>query len=73
LGCGACELAVVDVEGVVAAEGDAQVVEEDDAVVGEERGAETGVAGHLVQSLLAPHRAVPPLRPALFELLLGGL
>lgn len=37
------ELGVAGVEGVVAAEGDAQVVEEDDAALGEKRRATVGV------------------------------
>jgi hypothetical protein len=44
LGCGGGEFGVAGVEGVVAVEGDAQVVAEDDAVWGEKRRAKAGVA-----------------------------
>jgi hypothetical protein len=44
VGCGGGELGVAGVEGVVAVEGDAQVVAEDDAVWGEKRRAKAGVA-----------------------------
>ncbi len=60
-------------EGGVAVEGEAERGAEDDAALGEHRRAEAGVAGMAVRvaaSLLAAHRAVPAVLPALLELFL---